>query len=67
METKKQVLGQEHPDTLNSCIGRFFKNTFGEPAYCFGRPHIDAILTLYEKLHKAIFGTKTDNARFEGT
>jgi hypothetical protein len=44
--------------TWNSCIGRFFKNTFGEPAYCFGRPHIDAILTSYEKMHKAIFGIK---------
>lgn len=44
--------------TWNSCIGRFFKNTFGEPAYCFGRPHIDAILTSYENMYKAIFGTK---------
>lgn len=53
--------------TWNSCIGRFFKNTFGEPAYCFGRPHIDAILTSYEKMHKAIFGTKTNNAHCGGT
>ncbi|GLI80254.1 hypothetical protein PoHVEF18_008607 [Penicillium ochrochloron] len=44
--------------TWNSCIGRFFKNTFGEPAYCFGRPHIDAILSSYEKMHNAIFGIK---------
>ncbi|KAJ5756079.1 reverse transcriptase [Penicillium manginii] len=43
--------------TWNSCIGRFFKNTFGEPAYCFGRPHIDAILSTYEKMHKTIFET----------
>ncbi|KXG53372.1 reverse transcriptase [Penicillium griseofulvum] len=47
--------------TWNSCIGRFFKNTFGEPAYCFGRPHIDAILASYEKMYKSIFGTKTNN------
>ncbi|KAJ5206520.1 reverse transcriptase [Penicillium cf. griseofulvum] len=53
--------------TWNSCIGRFFKNTFGEPAYCFGRPHIDAILTSYEKMYKSIFGTKTNNAHGGGT
>ncbi|CAI7612276.1 unnamed protein product [Penicillium pancosmium] len=46
--------------TWNSCIGRFFKNTFGEPAYCFGRPHIDAILSTYEKMHKTIFETAED-------
>lgn len=43
--------------TWNSCIGRFFKNTFGEPAYCFGRPHIDAILDTYKKMYDAIFDT----------
>lgn len=46
--------------TWNSCIGRFFKNTFGEPAYCFGRPHIDAILNTYGKMHKTIFETAGD-------
>lgn len=49
--------------TWNSCIGRFFKNTFGEPAYCFGRPHIDAILSTYEKMHETIFGTTYDPAQ----
>ncbi|KAJ5216273.1 reverse transcriptase [Penicillium cinerascens] len=44
--------------TWNSCIGRFFKNTFGEPAYCFGRPHIDAILDTYKKMHRVIFETE---------
>ncbi|OOQ82230.1 hypothetical protein PEBR_39790 [Penicillium brasilianum] len=53
--------------TWNSCIGRFFRNTFGEPAYCFGRPHIDAILASYEKMHKAIFGTKPENTHCRGT
>ncbi|KAJ5152992.1 reverse transcriptase [Penicillium canariense] len=53
--------------TWNSCIGRFFKNTFGEPAFCFGRPHIDAILTSYEEMHKTIFGTKTNNTYCGGT
>ncbi|KAJ5661816.1 reverse transcriptase [Penicillium maclennaniae] len=44
--------------TWNSCIGRFFKNTFGEPAHCFGRPHIDAILDTYKKMYDVIFETE---------
>ncbi|KAJ5155200.1 reverse transcriptase [Penicillium capsulatum] len=49
--------------TWNSCIGRFFKNTFGEPAYCFGRPHVDAILSTYQEMHRVIFDTEnTDSA-----
>lgn len=47
--------------TWNSCIGRFFKNTFGEPAHCFGRPHIDAILETYKKMYDVIF--ETENAQ----
>ncbi|KAJ5105304.1 reverse transcriptase [Penicillium alfredii] len=43
--------------TWNSCIGRFFKNTFGQPAYCFGRPHVDAILAAYEDMQKTILDT----------
>ncbi|RDK46604.1 hypothetical protein M752DRAFT_104207 [Aspergillus phoenicis ATCC 13157] len=40
--------------TWNSCIGRFFKNTFGQPAYCFGEPHVRAILTTYKKIQDTI-------------
>ncbi|OOF94481.1 hypothetical protein ASPCADRAFT_208160 [Aspergillus carbonarius ITEM 5010] len=42
--------------TWNSCIGRFFKSTFGQPAYCFGEPHVRAILTTYKKIQETIFG-----------
>ncbi|PWY85078.1 hypothetical protein BO70DRAFT_335252 [Aspergillus heteromorphus CBS 117.55] len=42
--------------TWNSCIGRFFKNTFGQPAYCFGEPHVHAILTTYKNIQRTIFG-----------
>ncbi|KAJ6127299.1 reverse transcriptase [Penicillium sp. IBT 18751x] len=48
--------------TWNSCIGRFFKNTFGEPAHCFGRPHIDAILDTYKKMYDVIFETEDTKA-----
>jgi hypothetical protein len=41
--------------TWNSCIGRFFRSTFGEPAFCFGRPHVDAILATYAKLQNTLF------------
>ena len=54
--------------TWNSCIGRFFKNTFGQPAHCFGGPHIESILATYEKMNKTLFKdtnavTVTDHLR----
>ncbi|KAH8432820.1 uncharacterized protein LDX57_010449 [Aspergillus melleus] len=44
--------------TWNSCIGRFFKSNFGQPAYCFGRPHVDEILETYEKVNRVLFGSQ---------
>ncbi|KAL2009640.1 hypothetical protein VTN00DRAFT_5447 [Thermoascus crustaceus] len=41
--------------TWNSCIGRFFSHTFGEPAYCFGRQHVDSILETYERMQRILF------------
>lgn len=62
--------------TWNSCIGRFFSHTFGAPAYCFGRRHVDAILETYERMQRTLFGgygtTVTEHlrrmirSRFEG-
>lgn len=54
--------------TWNSCIGRFFKNTFGQPANCFGGPHVESILTTYENMNKTLFEksnsqTVTDHLR----
>ena len=48
--------------TWNSCIGRFFKNTFGQPAHCFGRAHMDAILSTYEKMQNTLFNAKGDQS-----
>lgn len=42
--------------TWNSCIGRFFSHTFGEPAYCFGRSHVDSILETYKQMNGVLFG-----------
>ncbi|OGM48909.1 hypothetical protein ABOM_003158 [Aspergillus bombycis] len=48
--------------TWNSCIGRFFKNTFGQPAHCFGRAHIDAILSTYGKMQNTLFNGVSDQS-----
>jgi hypothetical protein len=45
--------------TWNSCIGRFFENTFGEPAACFGREHIDDILQIYQEMQQTLFRNST--------
>ncbi|KAK3946224.1 hypothetical protein QBC46DRAFT_348815 [Diplogelasinospora grovesii] len=41
--------------TWNSCIGRFFSHTFGEPAYCFGREHNEETLGTYQKMLRTLF------------
>lgn len=41
--------------TWNSCIGRFFSHTFGEPAFCFGKEHVDAILDTYSTMLSKLF------------
>lgn len=41
--------------TWNSCIGRFFSHTFGVPANCFGKAHVDAILETYKRMQDTLF------------
>jgi hypothetical protein len=31
-------------------MGRFFQDTFGKPANCFGQAHIDAILDTHAQM-----------------
>ncbi|KAL2825725.1 hypothetical protein BDW59DRAFT_69621 [Aspergillus cavernicola] len=45
--------------TWNSCIGRFFKNTFGQPAVCFGQQHVDMILAAHKSMQDSLFGNTT--------
>jgi len=47
--------------TWNSCIGRFFSHNFGEPANCFGRQHVDAILKTHRRMQERIFDGKNGN------
>jgi hypothetical protein len=44
--------------TWNSCIGRFFGHTFGEPANCFGRKHVDSILETHKRIQAILFTGK---------
>ncbi|KXH47913.1 hypothetical protein CSAL01_07316 [Colletotrichum salicis] len=41
--------------TWNSCIGRFFGQAFGEPAYCLGKEHVESVLRTYQKMQHDIF------------
>lgn len=41
--------------TWNSCIGRFFSHTFGQPANCFGRRHVDMILETHRQMQQVLF------------
>ncbi|OTA99595.1 hypothetical protein M426DRAFT_67458 [Hypoxylon sp. CI-4A] len=43
--------------TWNSCVSRFFSHTFGEPAFCFGREHVDSILRTYQRMQNMLFST----------
>jgi hypothetical protein len=47
--------------TWNSCIGRFFSHTFGEPAPVFGRQHVDSILSTYQRMQETLFGAAANN------
>lgn len=50
----KSVL--EWTQTWNSCIGRFFIRSFGEPANIFGRKHVSSILSTHAHIQNILFG-----------
>lgn len=41
--------------TWNACMGRFFQDTFGKPANCFGQAHIEAILDTHTQIQSQLF------------
>jgi hypothetical protein len=41
--------------TWNACMGRFFQDTFGKPANCFGQAHINAILETHATIQSQLF------------
>lgn len=41
--------------TWNACMGRFFQDTFGKPANCFGQAHVNAILETHAKMQRELF------------
>ena len=48
--------------TWNSCIGRFFNYTLGQPANCFGRAHVDMILKTHQRIQEKLFRVDTSDA-----
>ncbi|KAJ9656579.1 hypothetical protein H2201_008491 [Coniosporium apollinis] len=49
--------------TWNSCIGRFFNHTFGQPANCFGRQHVDSTLETHNRIQRTLFDGKDGKGR----
>ena len=47
----------------NSCVGRFFKRTFGEPANCFGREHVDMILDTHKRIQERLFAEDSSSGK----
>ncbi|EER23699.1 hypothetical protein CPC735_050690 [Coccidioides posadasii C735 delta SOWgp] len=47
--------------TWNSCIGRFFSYTFGEPSNCFGRKHLVAIFQTHQDIQSFLFNDQNGN------
>lgn len=43
--------------TWNACMGRFFQDTFGKPANCFGQAHVNAILDTHADMQRQLFAT----------
>jgi hypothetical protein len=39
----------------NACMGKFFQNTFGKPADCFGQAHVNAILQTHASMQRELF------------
>ncbi|KAL5623655.1 hypothetical protein FOBRF1_002905 [Fusarium oxysporum] len=66
-QLKKQLDGcisvLEWVQTWNSCMGRFFSHTFGEPANCFGLHHVDSILETYQMMQKFLFPAASDSSQ----
>jgi hypothetical protein len=43
--------------TWNACMGRFFQDTFGKPANCFGQAHVNAILETHNDMQRQMFAS----------
>jgi hypothetical protein len=41
--------------TWNACMGRFFQDTFGRPANCFGQAHVLVILETHAHMQRQLF------------
>lgn len=41
---------------------RFFANNFGKPAHCYGRAHVDSMLSTFQHIQAALFGPESGGA-----
>ena len=61
VQLQKQLTGSKSVlqwiKTWNSCIGRFFSYTFGEPAHCFGKEHLNNILRTHRDMQNFLFNS----------
>ncbi|CAG9985076.1 unnamed protein product [Clonostachys byssicola] len=53
--------------TWNSVMGRFFGDSFGQPAYCFGGEHVRSILETYQSMQRFLFAEGRENDRESNT
>jgi hypothetical protein len=49
------VLGFIH--AWNQFAGTFFASNFGKPANCFGRKHVDSMLSTHERIQRQVFAS----------
>lgn len=59
-ELKNQLKAKEHSllawiQTWNVYADKFFTTNFGQPANCFGRDHVENMLTMHEYIQKQVF------------
>ncbi|KKY21921.1 hypothetical protein UCRPC4_g03424 [Phaeomoniella chlamydospora] len=66
IELQRQLAAQKSVfswvQAYNSYLARFFSNNFGKPAHCFGRAHLDDMISTHARIQHALFpsGTVTD-------
>lgn len=41
---------------------RFFTNNFGQPANCYGRAHVDSMLSTFQRIQAQLFGAESGGA-----
>lgn len=63
LELQRQLEGKtsifSYIQAWNTYAGTFFTSNFGKPANCFGREHVDMMLSTLERIQRCIFPSAT--------